>query len=207
MDAGVLIEQAVGGDASAMERLLLDRANWLSRLIARQLPETLRGAVDVDDVLQQTFIRAFRGIGSLAARSEPAFQLWLATIAQNQLRDTLKALRRRKRAADRRAQDGPVTDSHGALVQLVERLSDRGDTPQHGAARREAIRAIQVGVARLAEDQRWAIQLYLIEGKSLLETAATMARTPDAVRGLIHRGKQHLRALLANSSRWLDKKN
>jgi RNA polymerase sigma-70 factor (ECF subfamily) len=203
---GELIDSAVQGDGTALECLLLKRSGWIARYISDQIPETLRSAIDVDDLLQQTFVQAFRGIGQLAGRTEQSFHAWLATIAQNQLRDAVRALRRRKRNIARQATPPKRVDSVNGSAQLAELLSDHGDTPQRVAARREAIWAIHIGVAGLAHDQQQAIRLHCLERKSLDEAARIMNRSPNALRGLIHRGKQHLRQMLARSSRWLDKK-
>ena len=70
-------------------------------------------------------------------------------------------------------------------------------------AAREAVGAIRVGIAGLPDDQREAIRLHVLEGRSLAETAAAMNRSPGAVRALIHRGKQQLRDGLGRASVWL----
>jgi RNA polymerase sigma-70 factor (ECF subfamily) len=70
-------------------------------------------------------------------------------------------------------------------------------------ARDEALQALHIALAGLATDQREAIRLRHLEGKSLEETAAAMGRTPDAVRGLVHRGKQQLQEAMGRASRWL----
>jgi RNA polymerase sigma factor (sigma-70 family) len=70
----------------------------------------------------------------------------------------------------------------------------------------EAVQAVHVGLAGLPDDQREAIRLHYLDGASVKETAAAMERSPDAVRGLLHRAKQALRNTLGRSSRWLSKK-
>jgi RNA polymerase sigma-70 factor (ECF subfamily) len=55
----------------------------------------------------------------------------------------------------------------------------------------------------LPDDQRMAIQMQQLEGKSVEETAAALGRTPGAIRGLVHRGKLELVEALGRASRWL----
>jgi RNA polymerase sigma factor (sigma-70 family) len=73
-------------------------------------------------------------------------------------------------------------------------------------ARRDAVLAVQVAVAGLPADQREAVRLHLLEGKSLQETAVAMDRTKSAVRSLIHRGKQKLSEALGRASLWFSSK-
>ncbi len=58
----------------------------------------------------------------------------------------------------------------------------------------------------LPDDQREAIRLRYLSGRSLEETAAAMQRSPGAVRGLVQRAKQALRGAMVRSTLWLSKK-
>ena len=62
-DEEELARRATSGDQEALERLLVGQYDRLAAEVARQLPDDLRGAVSADDVLQETFIVAFREIG------------------------------------------------------------------------------------------------------------------------------------------------
>ena len=200
-----LIAQAVDGDRFALQQLLLVHGAWLSRHVVDKLPMVLRGTVDVEDILQQTYLQACRDIRTLSNRTVQSFSTWLRTVAENRIRDALRSMDRKKRQARRRdisaVRDGATTSS---MADLVEMLSDRADTPGRCAVRHEAIQAVQVGVAGLCGEQREAIRLHCLEGRTLAETAATMNRTPGAVRGLLQRAKQELRDVLHRSSLWLD---
>ncbi len=198
-----LTAKAVSGDRPALQELLLAYTPRISRHIAYRLPASLQGILDVEDVLNATFIRAFRNIGQLKETSEAAFVAWLKAIAVNQLKDALKSLTRKKRGGDFKRVRGAAADQSGSMFDLVEALSDHGDSPSRVVARDEAVGAIRVGIASLPDDQRQAIRLHVLEGRSLAETAAAMQRTPGAVRALIHRGKQQLRDGLGRASVWL----
>jgi RNA polymerase sigma-70 factor (ECF subfamily) len=198
-----LVARAVAGDRSALEELLLSQSPRLERHIAPKIPASLQGILSVEDVLQETFVQAFCTIGSFEFRSAQALSGWLTTIAENQLLDSVKAQQREKRGGERRQVRGPVDGQTSSILDLIEMLSDGGHTPGRSVARREAIQAIQVGIAGLPEDQREAIRMHLLEGKSLADTATAMHRSSGAVRALIQRGKEQLRAAMGRASLWL----
>ena len=59
-----LLAQAVAGDHAALERLLLLYYDRLAARIGRMLPDDVRSQLGVEDVLQDTFVQAFRDIGA-----------------------------------------------------------------------------------------------------------------------------------------------
>jgi RNA polymerase sigma-70 factor, ECF subfamily len=91
-------------------------------------------------------------------------------------------------------------------VDLIGLLSDHRSTPGRKVARHEGTQAIQIAIAALPDDQREAIRLRYLEGKSIEETAAEMGRTAAAVNGLVRRAKEGLRDSLEDSARWLSKR-
>lgn len=199
-----LIAQAADGDRFALQQLLLVHSAWLSRHVVDKLPMVLRGTVDVEDILQQTYLQAYRDIRTLRNRTVKSFAAWLRTVAENRIRDALRSIDREKRQA-RRRNIGAVRDgTTSSMADLVDMLSDRADTPARCAVRHEAVQAVQVGVAGLSREQREAIRLHCLEGWTLDETAATMNCTSGAVRGLLQRAKQELHDVLHRSSLWLD---
>ena len=99
-----LITKAISGDRPALERLLLDHCDRLSRHVDRKLPPSVRSVLGVEDVLQETFAQAFRDVRDFAPRSSECFFAWLRTIAEHRLQDALRALKRKKRGGDRPGQ-------------------------------------------------------------------------------------------------------
>ena len=200
-----LVTAAVAGDRVALERLLLAHYDNLERRIGAKLPQRLQSTQAVEDILQLTFLQAFRDIGRFEQRADATFGDWLARIAENRLCDTIKQHDRKKHGGDfRRIEDAVRDDSR--LLSLWEWIASDDTSPGSVAARGEALHALQVALAALPCDQREAIRLRLLEGKSLEEVAAVMRRTSDAVRGLVHRGKQGLLAAMGRASRWLKSK-
>ncbi|NQV35697.1 MAG: sigma-70 family RNA polymerase sigma factor [Phycisphaeraceae bacterium] len=204
--ANEMIVKAVSGDHVALERLLLNYYDRLGRTIGAKLPASVKQVVDVDDILQQTFLQVFRDIRGFQPHSDASFFGWIKTIAENRLIDTIKGLKRKKRGGEHH-QVREVKDCQTSSIKnLVDMLSANGRSPSRSFARHEAMQAVQIGLASLPEDQREAIRLRFISGKSLEEVAAMMGCTKAAVRGLIYRGKRELHDAMGRSSRWLSKK-
>jgi RNA polymerase sigma-70 factor, ECF subfamily len=201
-----LITKAASGDHVALERLLLTYYDRLARSIGAKLPTSVQQVVDVDDILQQTFLQVFRDIRNFELQSGPSFFSWVKTIAENRLLDTIKGLKRKKRGGEHHRARAVKDGQTSSIKDLVEMLSAHGRSPSRSFARHEAMQAVQIGLASLPDEQREAIRLRFISGKSLEEVAAMMGCTKAAVRGLIYRGKQDLHDAMGRSSRWLSKK-
>jgi RNA polymerase sigma-70 factor (ECF subfamily) len=200
-----LAAQAVAGDRAALQRILVLHCEAISRWLESRLPGRVRGTISVEDLLQQTLFQGAQGIASLEGRSPAAVGSWLVAIAGHRLQDCLDAHDRQKRGGRWiRAADGDFGTS--SVQEFVAELADRGSTPSGALAQAEAVNAVQAGLALLPEDQRRAVLTRYFEGKSLAETATAMRRSPAAVRGLVDRAKQSLRAALGRSSRWFAKK-
>jgi RNA polymerase sigma-70 factor (ECF subfamily) len=200
-----LLADAAAGDRTALERLLLDEFGLVQRHLARAIPDWLRGAVNVEDLLQDTFAQAFRDVPRFDFRSEQSLRAWLCTIADHRLQDLIRRLRSKKRGRGRTPSGPPVGADHDSLVELAALLSDRGDSPSQAAARDEIVQAMQVGLASLPDDQREAVRRRFVERQDYAAAAKSMGRSPEAVRSLIFRAKQSLRDFMGRSSRWFFK--
>ena len=201
-----LIEQAKSGDQAALEQLLIEFSDSLTAHVSLRLPAALRRRVGVEDVTQQALTQAFLKIEQLRETTPEAFGAWLKAIGEMTLMRIIKAERRKKRGGEFRLA-GQIQDScTGSLVDLIGKLPGDARTASQKVARHEAVAALQVGIAALDADQRRAIQLNLIQGKTIEETAAEMERSPAAVRGLVHRGKQNLADAMGRASIWLSQK-
>ena len=204
-DEPALVAAAVGGDRVALERLLLAHYDGLSRRIGGKLPSRLQATHAVEDILQLTFLQAFRDIGRFEPRAVARFGDWLARIAENRLVDAIKQHDRPKRGGDLQRVDNAARDE-SRVLSLLDWLAADDTSPSSVIARGEAVQALHVALASLPRDQREAIRLRLLDGKSLEETAVALDRTTDAVRGLVQRGKQELKAALGRASQWLGPK-
>lgn len=196
------VQNAINGDRLALERLLLLHAPRLSRHLEPRLPGMLQGVVDVDDILQQTFLQVYRDIKLFEPRGQGSFYAWLRGIADNRLFDCVREYKRKKRGGDFKRRHA-AAGSSPHVNDMLDALSASHGTPSQVLARREAVQAMQHGLADLPADQHEAIERHCIKGQSLEETANAMGRTPGAIRALIHRGKGKLQEWLDRSAIWL----
>ena len=200
-----LLENAVDGDRTALERLLLIEFGAVQRHIARQIPDWQRGAVIVEDLLQDTFAQAFRDIGRIDVQSERSLRAWLCTIADHRLQDLLRRLRRKKRGGGRAPTRSLVDAHHSSLLELATLVFDGGDSPSQAAGRGEVVQAVHVGLSSLPEDQREAVRRRFVERQDYVAAGKAMGRSPEAVRSLVYRAKHSLRDFMGRSSRWFFK--
>jgi RNA polymerase sigma-70 factor (ECF subfamily) len=182
--------------------LLFAYHDRLLRHIGARLPASLRPLVDAEDILEQTYVMAFRALGQFQPRSERAFYRWLVTVGENQLRDAIKAQRRKKRGGKRQRVQRAPSEQTTTKGELLDRVCGDDRSPSTVAARNEGVRALQVALARLNDDYRQVLRLSYLEAKSLDEVADEMGRSKDAVRGLLYRARQKLRDAMGQSSLW-----
>ena len=195
-----LVAKAVAGDRVAIQQLLMTHMAAISRFAAHRLPASARDVVDPEDIVQQTFTEAFRSVSRFRPQEDASFLSWLIAIAEHKVMDTVKGLQRQKRGGTRqRIRQAAATDTH-SVADLVNLLSGGGHTPSHSVAGHEAIQAVQHAIGELPQEYQQAVQLRLLEGKSLDETAELMNRGPRAVQGLIDRAKKKMRAALGRLS-------
>jgi RNA polymerase sigma-70 factor (ECF subfamily) len=195
-----LVLAAANGDPAALQELLLLYTPELVSHIASKLPASVQSVIDAEDVLQQTFIQAFRDISRFEPRSDRSFLSWLKAIAEHRAQDAVKSLHRHKRGGEFVQIRLRSRDSSRSMVDLVELLSAESHTPSESVAGHEAVEAVQRAIDALPQDYQQAVRLYLLQGKSLSETAALMNRTPRAVKSMVDRAKKKMRAFLGRMS-------
>lgn len=169
------IEKAKGGDAAAFGELFSEHRARLCGLIRSRIGARLRGVVEVDDVLQETFARAFQSMKQFEWKGEGSFLRWLGGIAENILRKSASARARR-------------TPLH-----LNQDVADTGVSPSRAARRGERFDRLQKALDKLTPEQREVLRLARLEGLKLKEVAARTNRSVEAVQQLMLRGLRQLR--------------
>jgi RNA polymerase sigma-70 factor (ECF subfamily) len=182
----LLIERAKSGDVSAFEMLVVKYRRRIERLIAR----IVRDVDLVEDVAQETFIRAYRALPQF--RGESAFYTWLYRIAVNTAKKTVSDLARdpviTEAALSQRSEDDET-------IRVDQELSD-GETPEAVLASREIARTVNAAMEALPEDLRQAIVLRELEGLSYDEIAIVMNCPIGTVRSRIFRAREAIAAKL-----------
>jgi RNA polymerase sigma-70 factor (ECF subfamily) len=182
----LLVERARRGDNAAFEMLVIKYQRRIERLISRMV----RDADLVQDVAQETFIRAYRAMPNF--RGESAFYTWLYRIAINTAKKALVDLRRDPLVSEgalSRGEDGDETS------RVENELSD-GETPEALLASKEIAAAVNSAIEALSEDLRQAITLREIEGLSYEEISDAMNCPIGTVRSRIFRAREAIAAKL-----------
>ena len=156
----------------------------------------------VEDVVQETLLRAFRDIRTCQARDIDGFARWLEAIGKHQGLNMIKAARAAKRGGLVKAETGEFTDP-SSWNDLAARILDTSKSPSSVVAGREAANAVDRCLSSLPEEQGRAMRLRYFHDMSESEVGATMSKTSDAVHGLVVRARASMRRLLGRSSHWL----
>ncbi len=174
-----LVRSARQGDRAAFEELV----RRTSRLVFARLYLEAGDAHRAEDLLQETYLIAFRSIGKLA--DPHGFRPWLLKIAQNVAIDATRRDLRRKRA-------GPSPGGSAALGTVAA----QGPGPDAQAAREELRRQVLAVLRSLPEEYRLPLTLRYIGGADYDAISVQLGLTNGSLRGLLHRGLKLLRAQL-----------
>jgi RNA polymerase sigma-70 factor (ECF subfamily) len=169
---------------------------FLLRQADCQLGARLQGKLDAADLVQETLLQAHRKLSQFRGHTEAELAAWLRAILANTL---AMAARQFEAGARDIARERPLQTSRGET--RMHRNSPSAvvpTTPPEHALRQEQFFRLMDALEKLSEDQRRAIELHHLEGRSLVEVAAHMRRSKQAVVGLIFRGLRNLRRLLAD---------
>ncbi len=161
----------VSTTVNASPELWHSAAERLRPFVARRVP-----AADVDDVLQDVFVRMQRGLGSL--REEERFTSWLFQVARSSVAEHVRGRARH-----------PV--AHDANVELPAEASEVDD---HEASR-SLSSCVSLFVARLPAPYREAVTLVELEGMTAREAAAMVGISVSGMKSRVQRGRQQLREM------------
>ena len=196
----MLVERTVAGDQKAFELLVIKYQRRIQRLIGRMVRD-----VDlVEDIAQETFIRAYRALAQF--RGEAQFYTWLYRIAVNTAKKALMELKRDPTVSENSFKSGQSDESDETSPLENELISS--ETPEAVLAGKEIAQMVNAAMEALPEELRQAITLREIEGLSYEEIAEVMNCPIGTVRSRIFRAREAISAkikpLLENQSgkRW-----
>ncbi len=181
-----LVERVKQGDSRAFEMLVVKYQRRIERLIGRMV----RDADLVQDIAQETFIRAYRALPQF--RGESAFYTWLYRIAVNSAKKALSDFKRDPLVFESAA----ALNADGDETSRVENELSDGETPEALLASKEVAAAVNAAIDALSEDLRQAITLREIEGLSYEEIADVMNCPIGTVRSRIFRAREAIAARL-----------
>ena len=190
----MLVERAVAGDQRAFELLVIKYQRRIERLIGRMVRDTNL----VEDIAQETFIRAYRALHQF--RGDAQFYTWLYRIAVNTAKRFLLKLKN-----DPFVSQG-ISPSNGEDDETFSRRSEPStdETPESMLAAKEIGEAVNAALEDLPDDLKQALTLREIDGLTYEEIADVMNCPLGTVRSRIFRARE---AVSARIKPMLDKQN
>lgn len=190
-----LVERAQNGDKKAFGLLVEKYHRKLGRLLSRMI----RDQAEVEDVVQEAFIKAYRAIHNF--RGDSAFYTWLYRIGINTAKNYLVSMGRKPQTIkDIEIEDVENLDA-GVEMRTME-------TPETSMMTKQIAETVNDTIAQLPEELRTAITLRELEGLSYEDIANIMQCPIGTVRSRIFRARetisQELRPLLdtPDNKRW-----
>jgi RNA polymerase sigma-70 factor (ECF subfamily) len=168
------IARARRGDPDAF-RQLFER---YSRPVISFVYDMVGDRALAEDLTQETFVRAYRHLGSL--REDAKFSTWLFSIAKNVAREHL-------RSGERRASKVELDDE-----QVLE-LQDEGRTPVEGLLDKELNGVVRRALGALDEDKRTVFALKVFQQRSYEEIAEITGFSLPKVKTDLHRARAEMR--------------
>ncbi|MES2237425.1 MAG: RNA polymerase sigma factor RpoE [Rugosibacter sp.] len=191
----ILVERVQAGDKQAFGLLVTKYQRKLARLVSRMV----RDPAEVEDIVQDSFIRAYKALPNF--RNNSAFYTWLYRIGVNTAKNWLVT-------HGRRAQLTSTTDGEDAENYDEPELLRNNETPERLLMTKQIGETVNAVVETLPEDLRTALTLREIEGLSYEEIADVMDCPIGTVRSRIFRARDaialKLRPLLDTTAekRW-----
>jgi RNA polymerase sigma-70 factor, ECF subfamily len=182
---GELLNLARNGDSGAF-RAIMQRNNQRLYRVARSV---LGDDREVEDVLQEAYVRAFAGLADF--RGEASLSTWLTRIVLN---EALGRVRKQRPTVSLEAVEGTMTDYGSAVVPFP--LSAQAPDPEREAARREIRSVLERLIDELPEQFRVVFVMRAVEEISVDETARILQLQPETVRTRLHRARQSLQRAL-----------
>jgi RNA polymerase sigma-70 factor (ECF subfamily) len=181
VEAGGAVERAQSGDSDAF-RLLVEQH---SRAVFRLAFRMTGNEQDAEDVVQETFLRAYRQLDKYEARS--SFSTWLYRIASN---DSLDLIRMRKRHEDKRER-GKADERD-----ILQTLPVNTPGPDRILYSSQVQERVNEALNELSAQERTAFVLRHFEGLSIDEIGETLGTGTNATKHSIFRAVQKLRRSL-----------
>ena len=175
-DAG-LVRLAQLGDERAFEALVVK----YQRRIARHVARYVKRAGDMEDVVQEVFLKAYRGIGSF--RGESAFYTWVYRIAKN---TALNFVTRQSKLVV--LQEDLAPSEGGETVEIGSEAED----PERLLLAKQISETVAHAMTKLHPDLAEALVLYEVEGKRYKEIAQMLAIPIGTVRTRIFRAREFI---------------
>jgi RNA polymerase sigma-70 factor (ECF subfamily) len=185
-----LVRRFTGGDEGAFVEIM-ERYRGKIFSVTHGL---LRNHADAEEITQDTFIRAHRGLAKF--RGDSALSTWLYRIAVNLSRNRYWYFFRRRRQ-DSLSLDCPLTDESAAT--FSDLVADAGQDPAQETVTNEFTAIVEQCMARLDTPHREILNLRNVLHRSYEEIAVNLGINVGTVKSRIARARENLRMRLAES--------
>ncbi|MGO8789964.1 MAG: RNA polymerase sigma factor [Terriglobia bacterium] len=183
MEANDRATRVVAGDQESF-RVLVEQH---SRVIFRLAFRMTGNEHDAEDIVQETFLRAYRGLGQFESRA--SFGTWLHRVAVN---CALDHLRRAKRREEEPYSEDPGREEGG----FISSVPSADPTPERLLFSVELKKKVEEAMAKLSDRERAAFIMRHFDGCSIEEIGKTLGLRGTAAKNTIFRAVQKLREAL-----------
>jgi RNA polymerase sigma-70 factor (ECF subfamily) len=178
-DDAELVRRALSRDEAAVRAIMQANNRRLYRL-ARGI---LRNDAEAEDVVQDTYVRAFTHLEQF--RGDSSLSTWLSRIAMN---EALGRLRRQKPGVE-----WSELEKSASQAQIIPFPLASSDDPEKSMAQREIRDVVEHAIDELPEPFRLVFITRVIEGMNVEETAEILGLKPETVKTRLHRARNLLR--------------
>ena len=180
-----LVERAKSGDQSAF-RAIMDQHNRRLYRVARAV---MKDDTEAEDVVQETYLRAFSNLAKF--RGESSLATWLTRIALN---EAMGRKRKQRITVTLESVETAQEDTSAQIIQFPA-MSTETD-PERSAAQREIRILLERAMDALPEAFRLVFVMRDVEEMSIEETATYLGIRPETVKTRLHRARRLLRQSL-----------
>lgn len=185
----MLVQRTLAGEQRAFDLLVIRYQRRVERLIGRMVRD-----VDlVQDIAQETFVRAYRALAQF--RGDAQFYTWLYRIAVNTAKKQLLELKRDPLVFQSQLSSGEDDETSSPERELNAQVAD-AETPDAVLASKEIAEAVNAALEALPEELRMAITLREMEGMSYEEIAQALECPIGTVRSRIFRAREAIDRVL-----------
>lgn len=192
-DVEASLAEARAGSPRALGELLEACRNYLLTIAGDELDPALRAKGSASDLVQQTFLEAYRDFGRFQGASEDELLAWLRRMLLNNLMNFTRDFR----DTGKRALDREVSFTDSDSYRPLEHLAADSSTPSGKAVRQEEEDALNRAVAKLPEEYREVLRLRFQEHLGFEEIADRLGKTANAARKLWGRAVERLQEDMA----------
>lgn len=179
----MLVQRTLAGESRAFDMLVIKYQRRVERLIGRMV----RDSDLVQDIAQETFIRAYRALAQF--RGDAQFYTWLYRIAVNTAKKHLMDMKRDPLIFQSQMKSADDDETSASDRELNSNVADT-ETPEAVLASKEIAQAVNAAMDALPEELRMAIALREVDGLSYDAIAQALDCPIGTVRSRIFRARE-----------------